>query len=66
MSNDKTEYHLFLQSTQSGAPEEHIIGTMEDVKLARLAGYTVEVGRETTPENTREPITYGGDLADSF
>jgi formyltetrahydrofolate synthetase len=59
---DKTEYHLFLQSTQPGAPEEHMIGTMEDVNLARGAGYLVEIGAETTPENTREPVTYGGDV----
>jgi hypothetical protein len=63
---NKKEYHLYLQCNTPGAPEVHITGTLDDARDARLAGYTVEVGRETTPENTREPITYGGDLADSF
>jgi hypothetical protein len=64
--NKETEYHLFLQCDQPGAPLEHIIGTMEDVNLARGAGYTVEIGAKATPDNTREPVTYGGDRLESF
>ena len=64
--NKETEYHLFLQCDEPGAPLEHIMGTMEDVNLARGAGYTVEIGAKTTPDNTREPITYGGDRLESF
>ena len=39
---------------------------MEDVNLARGAGYTVEIGAKTTPDNTREPVTYSGDRLESF